>query len=401
MDDLSNGDARRITLRAQGFGRRPARAGRAAVQGVVDRVVATQIDPISVLVRAQYLPAFSRVGPYDRGVLDRMVEHGQLFEYMAHAACLLPIELFPLVRYRMDSSARNPRWKELASPARVAGVLSRAADLGPSTATELSDTERVRREGDGPWGRKGVWSDDPGRRMVQWLWLSGRLVTVGRRGAEQLYDLPERAVPLHLQDPVPADEARRELLVLAAGALGVGTALDLRQYVGMGGHSDRYADPGAKPATLLAELVEDGRLEPCTVEGWEKPAFRDPAASSRALPPLRALLGPFDSLLWHREHVARLFGFQFKSEIYFPADQRVYGYYLLPFLLGDELVGRVDLKADRARRTLLVQSAHAEPGVDLGAVVDALTAELADLARWLVLDTVEIVGPGDLSPALA
>jgi uncharacterized protein YcaQ len=388
---LSLAEARRITLAAQGFADPAPGAGvdRRHLRRVLGRVGMIQMDSVNVLVRSHYLPPFSRLGPYPRELLDRMAYAlpRELFEYWGHEASLIPMALHPLLRWRM---ARGDAWGGMLRVSRerpdyVRGVLAEVAERGPIGSSELSDPGVKR----GPW-----WGWADGKRALEWLYWTGRLATAERRNFQRLYDLPERVIPAEvLSAPTPPeDEARRELLRLAARSLGVGTAADLADYV-------RLTVPEARPR--IAELVEGGSLEPVSVEGWTQPAFLDPEVRLPRQVDARALLSPFDSLVWFRPRVARLFGMEFRLEVYVPAPGRRWGYYVLPLLLGDRLAGRVDLKADRKERTLLVQAAYAEPEEDRAEVAAALAAELGRMAGWLGLERVLVRPRGDLAPALA
>ena len=405
--DLDIVEARRVAIAAQGFRpRRPgAKVGAAELRRLVHRMQVIQLDPISVLVRAQYLPAFARLGPYRRELLDRMSEGaGELFEYMAHDASLVPVGLYRLLAWRMDAWRHDPAWLAVEPLARA--LLAQVAARGPVTVADLVEGSPVRLTGPGgPWGRT-TWADNPARGAMRRLWTTGHVLPVGRRGTQPVFDLTERVLPEAVRaDPLPVNEARKELLVLAGRALGVGVATDLADYFrfgrGSSGRADRWA-PGAVPVPrLLDELVEEGRLLRCRVEGWAADAYLDPGAPPPRRQRVRALFGPFDPMVWERPRAKRLFGLEYTAEIYLPAHRRVHGYYVLPFLLGEAVVGRVDLKADRVTRSLLVQAAHAEPGVDAGEVVGPLTAELADLAAWLGLERVAVAERGDLALPLA
>ena len=386
--ELSNAQARRVALGAQGFNdRRPTgRVDRRHLRRVVDRMGLIQIDSVNVLVRSQELPLFARLGAHPRTLIDDATRHGDLFEFWVHEACHVPIELYPLQRWAMRE---HPRWKSLRSWADanerlVAGVLDRVRSDGPIVAGDLEMRNRPK----GSW-----WDWDDGKLALEHLFRTGD-VAARRRPNDfaRLYDLAERVIPadvLAAQAPA-AHDAKKELLVRAARHHGVGTASDLTDY-----HRLSHTRP------LFAELVEEGRLLPATVEGWSKPAFMHPDAVVPRRVSARALLSPFDPVVWNRERIERLFGYHYRIEIYVPAPKRQYGYYVLPFLLGDELVARVDLKADRKSGRLLVQGAFGEPGVDESYVADELAAELGSMARWLGLETgIEVAARGDLSTEL-
>jgi uncharacterized protein YcaQ len=389
--EISAAQARRIALQAQGFGdRRPSgRVDRRHVRRVLGRVGLIQIDSVNVLVRSQELPLFARLGAHPRDVLPRMAAGAELFEYWCHEASLLPIDLWPLMRWRMERP--DGAWKSIYAigrddPGYVRAVLEEVRDRGPLTAGDLSDP--------GPRSQS-MWGWSRGKRALEHLFWSGTL-TARRRASDfaRLYDLTERVIPagVRARPAPPEDDAKRELLVLAARALGVATLHDLCDY-------HRLNVPRARH--LVAELVEAGRLRPVSVAGWERPAFLHPDAHLPRRVRARALLSPFDSLVWDRARTERLFGFRYRIGIYTPAARRVHGYYVLPFLRGDRLVGRVDLKAGRAERALLVQGAYAEPGEDPLATAADLAAELAAMAAWLGLERVRTADRGDLAPALA
>ncbi len=344
---------------------------------MLGRVGLIQIDSVNVLERAHYLPAFSRLGPYPREALDRLSHRAprRLFEYWGHEASLIPVETQPLLRWRMDQ-AHTDAWGSMRrvaeeQPELVASVLDEVRERGPIAASELSH-ERPRRSG--PWWD---WSDH--KRALEYLFWSGQVSSARRRRFERLYDLTERVLPakvLAAPTPEPA-EAQRELLRMAARSLGVAAEADLREY---------FRLTGAEAKPRFAELVEAGDLIPVEVEGWGRtPGYLDPGARIPRRVDARALLGPFDSLLWARPRVARIFDFEFRLEIYVPEPKRVHGYYVLPFLLGDKLVARVDLKADRAAGRLLARAIHLEPNAP-PETREALELELNSLANWLGLD---------------
>ena len=358
----------------------------------IDRVSVLQIDSVNVLVRSHYLPLFSRLGPYDVDLLDRAAYDGErsLFEYWGHEASLLPVTLYPLMRWRMERAARGDemyaglaRWGR-RNRAFLEAVFAEVAARGPVTASELSNAGRSR----GSW-----WGWSKGKHALEWLFWAGRVTTSTRRRFERVYDVPERVLPpAVLAMPVPPeDEAQRALLRAAARALGVGTERDLREY---------FRLPVADTKLRLTELVEMGALERVTVEGWDRPAYLDPAVRVPRRVEARALLSPFDSLIFERQRTERVFDFHYRLAFYTPAAQRTAGYYVMPFLLGDRLVARVDLKADRTARVLRALFAQTEAGVDARRFAAPLAVELSDLARWLELDRVDVGGRGDLPRAL-
>jgi uncharacterized protein YcaQ len=393
-DTLTAAQARRIALAAQGFGRpRPATPTRRDLLATIQRLGVVQIDSVNVVSRTHYLPAFSRLGAYSRPLLEELAwaRKRPLFEYWAHEASLLPLEAQPLLRWRMqDAHDGVGVWKGIARFLRerrdfVDRVLDEIAARGPLSASELD----LGHKGEGGW-----WGWSEAKRAVEGLFWTGELTTATRRGTfERVYGLPEKVIPARILDrPTPSRaEAQGELMRIAARAMGVATARDLRDY---------FRLPVADVRARLAELVEAGDLVPVTVKGWREPAFLDPAARKPRRLDAQALLSPFDNLIWFRERTERIFGVRFRIEIYTPAEKRQHGYYVLPFLEGDALTARVDLKADRKGGALLVQAAHAEPWATPD-TPDRLAAELRLMAGWLGLDRVHVHPRGDLAPALA
>ena len=385
---LSLAVARRIALAAQGFATaRPDATHSGSLKRTIDRLGLLQIDSVNVLARAHYLPLFSRLGNYDSAQLDtlawgRRSKRG-LFEFWAHEASLLPVSSHPLWRWRMARAAaahagdiKNKLHvfrREKATY--IDEVRRQLVDRGPLAASDLdSGTGKT-----GPWWG---WSD--AKFAMEWLFFAGEATTATRRGAfERVYDLTERVLPaevLALPTPEPA-EAQRELLRLASRALGVATAGDLRDY---------FRLPVADTKARMAELVEAGDLLPATVEGWKNPAYLDPAARLPRQVEARALLAPFDPLIWERDRTERLFDFFYRIEIYTPIAKRKHGYYVLPFLLGDRLVARVDLKSDRAAGCLVAHAIHFEQGVKAKEAMAPLREELRLMADWLGLENLSL-----------
>src|SRR5260221_2272077 len=404
---LSLPEARRLAVASQGFGPRPVKASIAHLRQLAARIHAFQIDSVNVLARAHYVSPFARLGPYPVGALDELAyEKRELFEYWGHAACLLPVSLYPLFRYRMD---KHREWTQhfMRSPrgAYMAKAYAEVAERGPISAAELSAGGKR----SGNW-----WGWSVGKRTLEHLFDTGLLAVARRRGFERLYDVAERVLPRAARAaPAPArEQAMKELIVLAAKAYGVGTVEDLRTYFYVDGWSDRqgavpwrWARKRARPAKpvaprLVSELVEEGRLVPVRVEGWTEQAY---APANVKVPPAveaTAFVTPFDSLVWDRNRLRRLFGMDYTIEIYTPMAKRKYGYYVFPFLLNDKIVARCDLKADRERSALMVRSAHLEPGHDARRAVAAMARELEALRTWLALDRIQVADRGGLAAGL-
>ena len=378
--------------------KRPARAGVSHVRATAARLGAIQVDSVNVLARAHYLPTFSRYGAYPMSALDDLV-HGkrELFEYWGHAACFLPVDLYPLLRWRMEGQVDAWAGIDVKRKNYIEAVYNEIAERGPLAAGEIS----IAGKSTGPWWG---WSD--GKQAIEFLFRQGRVAIAGRRNFERLYDLPERVLPASVVGaPAVAErEAKKELLVRAARAMGVGTAKDIAQYFHVDSWWDRQTVDGRRPPgkteLLFDELVEAGRLELARVEGWKRPAYVVADARIPRSVDARAIVSPFDPLMWERKWTKSVFDFDYQIEIYVPAPKRVYGYYVLPFLMGDSFAARVDLKADRKTSTLLVQASHVEPERDASAVAAALADELRSVAKWLSLDTFAVARKGNLSQAL-
>ena len=398
MSTLTAAQARRIAVAAQGFAE-PRPAGpvtRAHLRRLVSRIQVLQLDSVSVAVRAHYAPVFSRLGPYDREVLDRAAwSHSArsprlLVEYWAHEAALMAVDDWPLMRWRM-SEYTHGRWgKEIVKKnGRLADdIVAAIAELGPSTAGQIEAHLGAEQR-----GRKGPWWDRSDTKWVtEALWSAGVLTTATRIGFARHYDLTERVLPPDVvARQVDDDEAVRELTLRAAGALGIGTETDIRDYF-------RLNPKQSKPA--VAKLVADGELEAVNVEGWTAPAYMPAGQKIPRRDHGTALLCPFDPLIFFRPRVERLWQFHYRIEIYVPQPKRQFGYYVWPFLLDGRLVGRVDLKADRAKGTLSVVGAFTEQGEQAPRVADALAPELQTMAAWLGLADVTVGKRGDLAPTL-
>jgi len=390
---LSADAARRIALAAQGLAtpRPTGRVTRQHLRRVFDSIGVIQIDSVNVLVRSQELPLFSRLGPHPRSLVPDAVDAGELFEYWAHVASVLPSQHFPLCRWRMEAarcSEYTTRF-EARHPGQLGRVLEQVRAQGPIAVGDIEG--RVR--------NKGSWWDwDDAKVAIEILFNQGVVgVTRRRNDFARLYNTIERILPADVlaAPATEAEPARRALLLMAGRSLGVATLADLADYY-------RLNATACKP--YLAELVASGDLIPVEVAGWARPAFLHPAAATPRSIRGRALLSPFDSLIWNRDRTERLFGFNYRLEIYVPKPKRVFGYYVLPFLLDGHLVARVDLKADRAGGMLRVQSAHVEDDLDnpldRPRIAEELAAELGDMARWLGLPTVVTTGRGALAKDL-
>jgi hypothetical protein len=391
---LTTAAARRVAVAAQGFGEaKPAGpVSRAHLKRLVSRIHVLQLDSVSVAVRAHYAPVFSRLGPYDRTILERAAwSHSArqprlLVEYWAHEAALMSVDDWPLLRWRMREYA-DGRWgKEIVRKNRqlAEDVIAAVGELGPSTAGQIEAYLESE-----PRGRKGPWWDRSDTKWVaEALFASGALTTATRVGFARHYDLSERVLPPEVfARQVDDQHAVRELVLRAATALGIATETDIRDYFRLGAGQ-------AKP--VIAELVAEGELEPVEVEGWSAPAYLRAGQTVPRVNKGTALLCPFDPLVFFRPRVERLFDFHYRIEIYVPEPKRQFGYYVWPLLLDGELVGRVDLKADRVGGALHALGAFAEPGQDAGRVAAAMAGELRSMASWLELGDVVVGRRGDL-----
>jgi uncharacterized protein len=379
---LSIDQARRIALAAQGFGRaRPARVTASSIARTIQRLGLLQIDCVNVLAMAHHLVLFSRLGPYDRTLFNRVVYgRGEFTEQWAHEASIIPVATWSLLRHRMESHRVQPYGFETfleRHPDYVESVLAEVAARGPLGAGELAVPDGMNRR------IPGAWIGTVPRGVLEALFAEGRLAAVQRRpDFSRTYDLAERRIdPKHLGRQMTKEEAQRELLHMAARAHGVGVAADLADY---------YRMPVGEARPRLAELVESGALAQVRVEGWREPAYLDREAQAPRRLDRSALLAPFDPVVWFRPRAARLFDFEYRLEIFVPKAQRRWGYYVLPFLHADRIVARVDLRADRAAKKLVVAAAYLEPGAEAEETAAALGAELETLAGWLTLDRVTV-----------
>jgi uncharacterized protein YcaQ len=383
FDSLSIADARSIALAAQGFdtARPKTKATQRHVDALISRLGVIQIDSVNVLVRSQELPLFARLGNHDRNAIPKATEAQKLFEYWGHEAAHLPVDLHPLFRWKMNAArtGKVTHWGLTSfyeeNKAFVKRTLKHVTTNGPTTSRELS----TRTEKKGTW-----WDWDEAKVALEYLFLTGQLMSRGR-GSDfaRIYDTPERVLPQRVFDAATPSErdARKQLLVRSAIAQGVATASDLADY---------YRQKPAAVKPLIAELVEEGELRAVAVDGWTEKAFVHRDAKLPKQLHATALLSPFDSLVWCRPRNERLFNFHYRIEIYTPKEKRKFGYYVLPFMMDGEMVGRVDLKADRASGVLQAHSVHTEKGVKRSSINDVLNTELRAMASWLQLDRVQI-----------
>ncbi|WP_310529390.1 DNA glycosylase AlkZ-like family protein [Nocardioides sp.] len=393
MQSLSHLQARRIALAAQGFtDRAHATPTLATLQRTLARTGVLQVDSVNVLQRAHYMPLYSRMGAYDQDLIRKASARAprRMVEYWAHVQAFMPVDLWPVMRHRMDRyRGERGKWGFGADPGLEPRILAAVRDRGPVTARGLDEEFSGPRLKDN-WGWN--WSD--ARRVLDYLFLAGDVAIAGRTSQfEVLYDLPERVLPadvLALPTPTRA-EADLDLVRRAARSHGVGTVRCLADY---------YRMSMADTVVAIETLVEAGELSAVRVQGWDKPAFLHQEAKLPRRIGARTLLSPFDPVVWERDRAEALFDFRYRIEIYVPPGKRIHGYYVLPFLLGDALVARVDLKADRATGRLLVKAAYAEAGAP-AETAEELAAELIRLAGWLQLTSIVVEPHGDLAPALA
>ncbi|MGI9667002.1 MAG: winged helix-turn-helix domain-containing protein [Acidimicrobiia bacterium] len=386
MRQIGRDAARRIALGAQGFTQSKPQGTVSSRQfrRVLNALGLIQLDSVNVCVRTHYMPFYSRLGPYDMGKLDTWLnESEENFEYWAHEAAVLPVDRYPLWRWKMDEMQPWRRAQALmdAHPELLGSVLSQVETNGPLTVRDL-DAPNHRDE---PW-----WGYGPGKVALEVLFATGQISALRTGNFMRLYDAPERMIPAEaLSAPaIPKAEAFRILLEDATRKHGIGTMHDIADYY-------RLHIPTARP--ILAELASTGVVEEVDVPGWKGPVYLHPDASRPREVTGATLLSPFDPMVWYRERAERLFDFRYRIEIYVPEPKRVYGYYVLPFLLDGEMVGRVDLKADRKGQRLMVQSSFVEDGQDARRVAPALGAELVQFAQWLGLSEIVVGHKGNLS----
>jgi uncharacterized protein YcaQ len=393
VERLTTKQARRVALAAQGFNDPlPSTVTRRHLRRVVDRTQLLQIDSVNVFARAHLMPAFARLGPWPVELLDELAfRRRELFEYWGHEASYLPMELHPLLRWRMaraeslEEGWGGPLRVFKERPEFVGSLLHRLHEEGPCGAGALREAPR---------GKGGWWGWDDVKRGLEYLFWSGRVTTSRRTsGFERLYDVTERVIPAAvLALPTPTrEDAQRELVRRAAVAHGVGTEKDLRDYFRLRPDEARVA---------VASLVEEGALLQVEVEGWRQPAYLHVDAGRPRWVRRQALLSPFDPLVWERSRTERLWGVDYRIEIYVPAPKRVYGYYCLLFLQDEAIRARVDLKADRRAGALRVLSAWREPEALPGATAAGLAEELRRAAAWQGLDDVVVEDRGDLAREL-
>ena len=392
-DSISAAQARRIALAAQGFGRpKPATVGTRQLNALLRSVGLLQLDSVNVFERSHYLPVFARLGAYDKNDLDRLTFQGagpraRYFEYWAHEAAIVPIESLPLFRWKMEAFRRRSEedpdaWSHANRPM-LDWLRAELEQNGPMAASEIEHDANKR---SGPWWG---WSDVKIGLEVLFRW--GEIFSAGRNRFERRYGLPEHVLPPGILDVAPPrPDAIRELVRHAAAAHGIGTLKDLADY---------FRLPTADTKTAIEELVDAGEVLPVTVPGWKQPAYLHRDARIPRRIEAAALLSPFDPVVWARDRALRLFGFHYRIEIYTPAPKRIYGYYTLPVLLDDRIVGRIDLKSDRQARVLRVQSAWREDGVG-DDIVERIVPLLESTRAWQGLDGIEVVDRGNLARPL-
>jgi uncharacterized protein len=392
VDTVSAAQARRIALAAQGFGRtataESTATGTRQLNLLIQKLGVLQLDSVNVFERSHYLPVFARLGGYDKALLDRLTfgPRSHYTEAWAHQAAIIPVQSWPLWRWAMDAR-RTPtsdwgRWANANGPM-LEFLRAELAAKGPLPAGKIEHDANVRK---GPWWG---WSDV--KTGLECLFMTGEVVTAGRTRFERTYALAEHQLPAEIIDrSIPKQDAVRELVRSGAQALGIGTARDIADY---------WRLPQALTKAAIGELIDSGDLLPVSVEGWGQPAFLHRDARIPRRIKHSALLSPFDPIVWERARAQRMFGFHYRIEIYTPASKRIFGYYTLPLLMDDAIVGRIDLKTDRQNGVLLVQSAWREAGAIID--LERVAALLRETAHWQGMERITVVGPGDLSAELA
>lgn len=400
---LSAAQARRIFLHAQGLSRKRSgrRVGAQQFRDYLQRRGVLQLDSVNVLARAHYLPLFSRHGPYSQAALDDYLwSSGETFEHWGHEASVMLREFLPLMHFRMDEQAT--RWSEYITkkiekvrPGLVAEVERAVIERGPLSAADLAHLEEKSDTKRGSW-----WDWSGTKQVLEYLFLTGRVAVAGRPNFQRLYGSREAVWGAHAQfEPLEPEDARQSLFDHAITAAGIGTVDDL---------ADHYRFKKTPAKRYAESAVERGLASLVSVEGWKQPALLAQGAEDPGRVTGAALLSPFDPAVWYRERLLRMFGMHYRIEIYTPAAKRIYGYYTLPFLLGDQMVARVDLKADRQNSRLLVKAAWLEEEPAPGArrrtaedIAGALAAELRLMATWLELDELIVEPKGTLAPRLS
>jgi uncharacterized protein len=390
-DSISPAAARRIALAAQGFGaKRPGAVGTRQLNLGIQKLGLLQLDSVNVFERSHYQPLFARLGAYDKALLDKLTfaRRGNYVEYWAHEAAVIPVEDWPLFRFRMQFyrgyfERVDSDWLK-ASDETLAWLRAELADKGPLPASKIERDVEQRR---GSW-----WEWDDVKRGLEVMFRLGEVVSAGRTNFERTYALPEQVLPPEvIAREVSEEEAKYQLMKRAAVAHGIGTLSDLADYY-------RIKQTQAKDA--LQRLVDEGEVREVAVGGWKKPAYLHRDAKVPRRIETAALLSPFDPVVWERDRALRMFGFHYRIEIYTPAAKRIFGYYTLPVLIDDELVGRLDLKNDRQAKVLRVQSAWREEGARAG-IAERIVPVLREIAAWQGCESIAVADRGDLARQLA
>lgn len=387
--------ARRVALCAQGFAdaRPTGRIDARHLRRVMRRMRVVQLDSIPIVARTQYMPFHSRLGPYEMTRLDALAYAGNdWFEAWSHEASLLPVETEPLIRWTWDRARSGHTWKNLyevavREPAYVQSVLDEVRDRGAVTGGTLSDPRPLPDDGSGWWHRS------LGVLALDWLFRVGELGIRRQGNFEKVFSPIEDIVPASVRaQPTPAvDEAQRQLALAAVEALGVGTAADVADY---------FRLPIREIRTALSKLVQEGTVIPAAVEGWTKPAFADPQARIPRIISGATVLSPFDPVVWNRDRAERIWGFEYKIEIYTPAAKRKYGYYVLPVMVDGELVARMDVKTDREADVLRIKSCYAEVGHATTQTAERVADAVRDLRKLVGSSAIDVERRGNLASKL-